>query len=957
MSSKETFKKQFDNFKINSSETLSFRPNDAVVLYPALGNPAVVQQIEGTAYLELLVLCKSDDLLPGEAAFHLRMVPWELKDKPASYLTEDIYRRYLEDERAVILSEQYALTPDTFGHGLNGPDSIAKDKVPFLQTLGHMNVFPKVIGALSHYKHLYKIRIDLKNQPGGMYNIWWVNHDDYQRVRNRLYWWSFDQHMMDMSEGEYDMPLPFKKELLEYDEEVVDDPLNEHTNENIRASIYHPVYITDKKRLSLGHVTDIHLDSRMDLYAQSEASVIEVSENCSPTSDGDKRYIANPDFHIPIKERIANFNDIFTDISTKLLDQGADAIVITGDLVDYNRGIHTVQTHKSTFVPISEVWEALGSDVAEEQHYRDDRNWFLFYKKLIDLYDTKEKPVFTLLGNHDYVNYAMAPWPYWGIPWNGVFDQNLTLYESALCFGKGYKSSKGFRKDIREEPDFAEWYMIFINPFADFVVNYADQSLLMVDWAVKSNVIGPGAVSKLAPVIPGYEGPGGLHQARHLFKKKSDFDQTIRNNESPEPIVHNTEPYPIRNYSIYESWIKGPSAIKILCMHATGICPRDDISEGQVNHDLTWTDNRLCYGTFVSRRDQILKDVEQGRLSIILAGHSHRNLVMEVDGRHPGKTLILGAGETYGTVKRTARNIVMVTSSGGPLPKYLPGGPKICACPDKYAHGWDYEKKLVGRNRFYEHTDRGEKKDLTGKRTDKKTHICPVCQMPAKDMGDKKAKRHRPTGSLLAFDLGPEPDGIPRLTIESVPSTVKGCFPRKGSFNDENKIFTRGMRLEEIDNYKDYKDWEEMDPISIISRRAFTFYGYMDFPDTVQYVTFREQDGETVGLRGGTPRPVGKIVKDGNEVYFKQEVMKEDFKFLLWSASRKEDFAFVRYIYNGPPVERWDREILMAQLNDKVSNGYQEFDNSGQTTDKIQALVILFNRKPDLKKRKKICGY
>jgi UDP-2,3-diacylglucosamine pyrophosphatase LpxH len=743
-----------------------------------LGNPAIVKKTKNkdkegktfyTSKLTLMILSKTDKLNRGQVASHLKISTWASRDHGDTVLDKTIQNIYVKDITCINVSPCVKADPENLGQGLKGKDRKDND---YGIKFSHTHVFPWILAGMSNYPYLFKVSIDLKNIGTGLYNIWWVNTEDYIKVRERPKWWNLISHMKDWALGASRQPRAFKRELKEFSDKVVDDPINKEKNENIKASIYHPFFVSTKEKLDIGHVTDIHLDSRMDLYAQSEASVIEVSENCPPSADGDKRKIVISDFHVSIKDKIANFNKIFMDICNQLIGKGADILVITGDLVDYNRGIHTVQTHQTCFKPISEMWDALSSNVSEENHYRDDRNWFLFYKKLLEFYDREDAvPVFTILGNHDYVNYGMAPWPVWGLPWNGVFDQNLTLYESALCFGEGYNSSKAFVRDVIEKSDYVEWYTIFINPFTDFVVNYGDQSMLMVDWGVKSNI----ATSIL-------QGSGGLHHARHLFQKKTDFDRVMSGAERADVTVINSEPFPIRNFAIYESWVKQDAKVKMLFMHATGICPKDDVSIGQINYDLKWTDSKMCYGSFDHRRDTILTDVEKGDLSIIVAGHSHRNVVMQVDQRHTKKVKVLGAGETYGTVKHSAKNLVMVTSSGGPLPKYLPGGPKICACPEKYAHGWDYEKHLFSKNRFYEYTYGDTKEDLTDLGND--NHKCPRCQMMAKDMTDKKPKRHRPGGSLLSFDVPSDKNAIPTVTIESVPTNVNGGFPRRGVLND-----------------------------------------------------------------------------------------------------------------------------------------------------------------------------
>jgi hypothetical protein len=515
-------KKRLDaHEKISKKGSVKYKlnPELAVVLYPALGNPGIVRKTKDAkgfkSPLTLLILSQVDTLSPDIVAQHLKVSHWRDKDKGSVVKDRTLSSLYEKDHGCVVLSEPYPADSEILGIGTEGVDD--KDD-RFGIKLSRINLFPWILKGLEKYRYLYKVTVNLKDTPRGMYNIWWVNEDDYHEVHERADWWNVIKRVKDYVSGKSELPRPFKKELKEYGGGVLDtsnNPKKKDMNENIRASIYHPFFVTTKKNLSIGHVTDIHLDSRMDVYGQSEASVIEVKENCPVEGDGKRRIVKATEFHAPLKHTIAHFNRIFMDICGKLIQKGADMIVITGDLVDYNRGLHSVQTHRSCFSKISDVWDALGSGVTRDEYYRDDRNWFLFYKKLLELYGTGSPvPVFTMLGNHDYVNYGMAPWPVRGLPWNGVFDQNLTLYESALCFGPGYNGNSAFIRDVKEKSDYVEWYTIFINPFADYVVNIGDLSLYMADWGIKSNI----ATSVMA-------GSGGLHHARHLFKKKSDFDQ------------------------------------------------------------------------------------------------------------------------------------------------------------------------------------------------------------------------------------------------------------------------------------------------------------------------------------------------------------------------------------------------------------------------------------------------
>lgn len=343
---------------------------------------------------------------------------------------------------------------------------------------------------------------------------------------------------------------------------------------------------------------------------------------------------------------------------------------------------------------------------------------------------------------------------------------------------------------------------------------------------------------------------------------------------------------------------------------------------------------------------------------MIVAGHSHRNVVFAVDRRHEKRARVLGDGETYGILTRPAKNLVMVTSSGGPLPRYLPGGPRICACPEKYGHGWDYETRVFGKNTLYEYTYGDVKQALA---LDGNGHRCPRCGMAASDMAAKRPKRHRPGGSLLKFDTPSGKDSGPMVSIESIPSGAKGCHPRRGVLCDEHQVFTQSMKMEHIDCYEDFKKWDDEAPISIISRKPFTFHGDMDFPDRAIYVTFSKG-------RLGDRYPVAMDRMDGKKGFagddapvdckrvIRQFIGKDFFNDFMISAQERNDFAFTRYTFQGGFKDTWDREVRM----------YKEVEPAGctddssfhpKTEDPYKGLVMFFLRKPDLKKRKRVCGY
>ncbi len=957
--------------EIDECHKIYYRDFEALILTPSLGYPAVLHQkddktSEQDLWLEFMILGEAEDLNPSDVAFHMRYSHWDDKNQTTSYYTrlnlwDEFAAKVLTQEEfgnMITISKPVANNSNSFGSGAVKNDNIY-GKHEFKLKCAHSILFERFQDEFSTFQYVYKVAVNLKYEnvfPENMYNLRWLNKQDDTITKGKPVWFNSDDVRRTVLKGK-----EFKHELEEYggvDPATSMIKPDKHIN-NFQAYLYHPFYVSKKNKLNIGHVTDIHMDSRMDLYAQSEASVIEVDENCPPEFDDIERTVNNKTFHNPIKKMIASFNNVFTDVSEQIFFEGADILIVTGDLVDYNRGIHTAQTHKKEAVKISKVWDDLDSDAA----YQKDRNWFTFYERLLDLYDTQKKPIFTMLGNHEAVKHGMAPWPLWGALWNGVFDQNLTLYESGICYGPGYKSDKEFIYDLKESYEYVEWYMFFINPFSDFVVEYGDQSIYIVDWGDGSSVIPPGVTSKITnPLANILSMP-----IRTIFpaSEKSLF------RESVGPLHHSKNVLKDKNYDIYKSWLaaaKAKSKISMLFMHATTICPRDDISIGEIDNNFKWSDNPLKYGAFDGNRKQVIQDVENGDLKITVGGHSHRNIIMNVTEDNPFKAKVIGSGTTFGTITTKPENLVIVTSSCGPFPKYIPGGPLICGCTgdkDKYDTGWDYQGDtiygLFGDGKFYgyhHNKDKNGNESHLATRYEMSPPECPDCRMHAKDMERKITKRHRPGGNLLKFTADDQ------VQIRSV-FTNEGMDARVAVMSDENKFFTQKMKLEDIDSEEDYYYWKKNDLLKVISKAPFKLYGSLVFPDKVQYVTFKEK-----GLRGKDSLDVkvkdykvdkySKKIKKFKEYNksVRQSIGKQNFKKFMLAGLSRSDFAFMRYTYLSTQ-EKWDREVKIYKdpFVEYAENEEQQTTFNQRSIDPFRGLLIKFLRKSDSEKRKKICGY
>jgi hypothetical protein len=991
--------KQIENDK---RDVTKYDGYDGLILYPSLGCPALVKKEKGNTWLEMLVICKKNDLTRSAVAYHLFYTDWSLlHGNKSGYTRLDMYHKHFKthsspgnDADFIRKSDPYTITDDRISE-----ETVQNDK--FKLQLAHMNAFPWILKMYREkgYMYLYKIGINLEHEPklqksGTLFNFIWIEKQVHEEAQGKpsllevignwfkkLFTESSKVYISKLSEFGLD---PGKKDVI--------------------AKLHHPVYVSDKNRLDIGHITDIHMDSRMELYGKSVASVIEVKENCQIEIKGDDRVVSDRRHYKPLKNIVANFNDLFVTISGRLLGK-ADILVITGDLIDYNKSVHTEQTFENKAKKPSDVWKELEPNrwrllkiELDNKYHKEDRNWFLFYTLLLDLYGKHKKPIFCTLGNHDYVKNAMAPWPLFGWTWNGVFDTNVTRYENALSFGKGYDDHLEFAFNGKTTVDCVKWYTRYINPFPDFVVNYGDQSMFMVDWGEGATISKKGGIDDVIRHVFhrrfSTNHPGSLHHASNLFREKSEYNEPVVDPEvgivyqydpdtkERKPVIDESAtnrkmPFLIKNYTIYKSWIKGPAAVKILFTHATTICPRDDVSVAEINCVHNWADKPLKYGTFDHRRDEIIKDIENGRLHISVGGHSHRNLVMNVTKERPNKAMTLGTGEIIKTDFINPVHLALVTSSGGPLPKYMPGGPLVCACrgeKNKYNTGFYYDDKSEILYTCTDHT----KKAL-------KNPVCPDCGMPVKDMVRKPARRHAPGGNLLLFNKG-------KVRIQTVIPTREKIIARKAVMCEEQGVFVDDMMLEYIENLREYREWYDDKPINILSAEPFTYYGHMEFPSLVRYVTFSEGalmgSGSKVHLiEEGKPKEMDKSKEDkkGYKYRVYQTAAKNEYDLLYIAASDKRDFAFARYTFGSSfeSPDIWDREINIGKknFNDYMESGRTVLFNRGggkgplvyennerkpyypddyeYRKDDFMGMLIVFRIIPNFKKRKdrKVCGY
>ena len=121
----------------------------------------------------------------------------------------------------------------------------------------------------------------------------------------------------------------------------------------VRAEVLHPLFVTRDAapRLTIGHVTDLHVDVRADVY----------EHNLQPAQVG---------------SNYNNWNRSVRGVYDAAKDK-SDVLLLTGDLIDYGRGFWGLKESRR---------------LGEDSFYVVDRNWSLFYHLIASGDETTRSP-------------------------------------------------------------------------------------------------------------------------------------------------------------------------------------------------------------------------------------------------------------------------------------------------------------------------------------------------------------------------------------------------------------------------------------------------------------------------------------------------------------------------------------------------------------------------------------
>ncbi len=378
----------------------------ARILWPALGFPAVIapqasggsEYGDGTRCVCVLLLSDRPQLSASEAADHLRYVPWT--QRHTRYLEAASDNSFQEGDLVIHNNENPTQPKQLEVPTEDGPDDYVQhvrcgfDEEGENGLIAGLSVKVKEFYANCSKKlrFLHEIRVSQQASgrlAAGLYHLLWVNADEndteeqisdemhlllQEFAQPRLKAWADD---VAKTRSNYSPNLEKLLQAYEFEYGSTHPPYNSSgmNMRPVRAEVLHPLFVrASASTLKIGHLTDIHVDIRLDVY---EANL----KNAPPPTSKSGHACPAPQFGNWNRNFVAGYQSI---------KKSADLVLLTGDLIDYGRG------HLGPGYPLG-----------EDEFYVMDRNWFLFYY-FFSSGDAYQKPVYTILGNHDW---RLNPYP------------------------------------------------------------------------------------------------------------------------------------------------------------------------------------------------------------------------------------------------------------------------------------------------------------------------------------------------------------------------------------------------------------------------------------------------------------------------------------------------------------------------------------------------------------------
>lgn len=358
---------------------------------------------------------------------------------------------------------------------------------------------------------------------------------------------------------------------------------------------YHPFIISSKDQLNIGHLSDVHISSRQVSFRNSGVRVLEGK------LESNNACLQNPP---TLGELVNTTLDSFSDMLKQMADDSTvDAIIITGDLIDYNQN----------FMPTTEIANA--GDLWEKMHNSHHTDTDILYPRFLDslvifsllksYYDNPKwtKPIFLITGNHEHYQdiYGISPRIGDSVP--GVSnkgikranpgipaDHNLTIYEACLMYGPDFGwYSKGLDNF---EKTYADWFYRIFTPFTDYRIAFKEQSITALGWGNSEKVMNLSALGTDTTLFRASESVSDV-QLELLNAAATAGSQRLI-------CTH----YPFASYDVSH------------CLK----------TKGEINcNDLLKEFDHFSQGTFKMNRVAVYRLLAKNKFHFTLSGHSHRS--------------------------------------------------------------------------------------------------------------------------------------------------------------------------------------------------------------------------------------------------------------------------------------------------------------------------------------------
>lgn len=365
-------------------------------------------------------------------------------------------------------------------------------------------------------------------------------------------------------------------------------------DEKSSIQAYHPFTISSKDHLNLGQLSDVHISARQAAFRQSPVHVFERGvEGAEGVLDKCKEPIGKI-----FNSSLESFSDMLIQMAQ---DKNLDAIVITGDLVDHaynfnpNRDCSKVGT----------LWTYMNrSDPKNDSLYQPYIDNLAVLSLFKYCYDTYQKPIFLISGNHDNYKDIFGISPRVGSTKGALrgnsglaADHNLTIFEACLMYGPAYHE---YFKGNFQSP-YADWFYHLFTPLTDYRVTYKDQCIVGLGWGDDEDIMNTGVFSADFTLYRSSESISD-EQLELLNAAAQKGTQRV-------VCTH----YPFVSYDV-----------------GLGIT-----SNGSVNcNDVLETVDLYSQGTFKKNRAEAYQMLQDKQFHYTLSGHSHRSGLYSGDLKH-----------------------------------------------------------------------------------------------------------------------------------------------------------------------------------------------------------------------------------------------------------------------------------------------------------------------------------